>query len=108
LFEEYQSRQSIANRQKFDAPFWAIFIVNTYNETIFAGLYSVCYVGLIEHDLPKIQMNGIDKAGSCDIYRLELMEYLNEFIGKLIIEWGPAPIAWIQHAERQNKPVIIY
>lgn len=105
-FEEYQSRQRISNRQKFNAPFWAVFIVNTNKETIFAGLYSASYAGLIEHDLPKLHMNGIDKAGSCDTYNLELLEYLNVFIGKLIIEWGPASIAWIQHAERQNKLVI--
>jgi len=106
LFEYYQSTQSIPNRKKFTALYWAVFIVNLSNDTMFARLYGVKYRGLLKEDTPKPHMEGIDKAGSYDIYDLTLLETLNEFIGKLYIDWGPAALAWVQYAERNNKPVI--
>lgn len=48
---------------------------------------------------------GIEKAESCDVYDLVLQEALNDFIGKLFIDWGPGTLAWIQYAERNNKRV---
>jgi hypothetical protein len=105
-FEAYQSLKSIQNRPKFNAAFWAVFVVNFFDETVFAGLYSVEYVGLLKKNTPMIHMDGVDKAGTCDVYKLELEETLGNHIGKLIINWGPSPKAWIQHAERQNKQII--
>src|SRR5438445_11202545 len=60
-FELYQSTQSIANRQKLNAPCWAVFIVNLNDETMFAGIYAVTYRGLLEQDTPMPHMDGIDK-----------------------------------------------
>ena len=71
-FELYQSTQSIRNRQKFTAPYWAVFIVNLNDETMFAGLYAVRYQGLLEQDTPRPHMEGIDKAGSCDVYDADI------------------------------------
>jgi hypothetical protein len=105
-FENYQSTQSIANRPKLNAPFWAVFVVNLNEETMFAGLYGVKYQGLIKEDKPMPHMDGIDKAGSCDAWNLTLQGNLTEFIGKLFIEWGKGALAWLQHADRNNKPII--
>ncbi len=105
-FDNYQSTQSIRNRPKLSAPYWAVFIVNLSNETMFAGLYSVKYKGLLEEDRPMPHMKGIDKAGNEDVYELTLQKALSEFIGRLFIDWGPGALAWIQHAERHNKPVV--
>lgn len=104
-FESYQSSQSFANRQKLTAPFWAVFVVNFSNETLFAGLYSVKYRGLMGQDTPMPHMDGIDEAGSCDVYDLILQNTLYDLIGKLFIDWGPGALAWVQYAERNNKPV---
>ena len=104
-FELYQSTQSITNRKKLIAPYWAVFVVNMNDETMFVGLYAVSYLGLLKQDMPKPHMDGIDKAGSCDIYELSLQEKLSDLIGKLFIDWGPAALAWIQHADRNNKPI---
>ncbi|MEP7339156.1 MAG: GIY-YIG nuclease family protein [Acidobacteriota bacterium] len=104
-FELYQSIQSASNRKKLAAPYWAVFIVNLSDETMFAGLYSVRYRGLLEHDMPKPHMDGIDEAGSCDVYDLALQETLSELIGRLFIDWGPGALAWIQYADRHDKPV---
>ena len=105
LFDSYQSKQSIANRKKLTAPYWAVFVVNLSNETMFAGLYAVKYRGLLEQDTPMPHMNGIDKAGSCDVYDLVLQDTLRDLIGKMFIDWGPGTLAWSQYAERNNKPI---
>jgi hypothetical protein len=104
-FDSYQSKQSIANRQKLTAPYWAVFVVNLNDETMFAGLYAVTYRGLLEQDTPMPHMDGIDKVGSCDVYDLVLQDTLSDLIGKLFIDWGPGALAWVQYAERNNKPI---
>lgn len=104
-FELYQSLQSIPNRKKLTAPYWAVFIVNLNDETMFAGVYAVRYRGLLEHDTPRPHMDGLDEAGSGDVYDLTLQDMLSDLIGKLFIAWGPGALAWVQYADRNNKPV---
>jgi len=104
-FENYQSTQSISNRPKLNAPYWAVFVVNLSDETMFAGLYSVNYRGLLEKDTPMPHMDGIDKAGSCDVYDLKLQDKLQDLIGKIFIDWGPGALAWVQYAARNDKPI---
>jgi hypothetical protein len=104
-FELYQSIQRIQSRKKFIVPYWAVFIVNLNDDTMFTGLYAVRYRGLLEQDTPKPHMEGIDKAGSCDVYDLTLKDTLSDLIGRLFINWGNAALAWVQHANRHNKPV---
>lgn len=104
-FERYQSTQSISNRKKLTAPYWAVFIVNLNDETMFAGIYAVRYQGLLEQDTPKPHMDGIDEAGSEDVYDLTLQDTLSDLIGKLFIDWGPGALAWVQYAHRNDKPV---
>jgi hypothetical protein len=105
-FEIYQSIHSIRNRRKLTAPYWAVFVANLNDETMFAGLYSVTYRGLLEQDTPKPHMDGIDKAGSCDVFDQTLQDALSDYIGKLFVDWGPGALAWVQYAERNDKPVI--
>lgn len=102
-FENYQSTQSISNRSKLNVPYWAVFVGNLSNETLFVGLYAVTYCGLLEKDTPMPHMDGIDKAGSCDVYELVLQDTLSDLIGKLFIKWGSGALAWVQHAAKNNK-----
>lgn len=104
-FELYQSTQSIPNRKKFTAPYWAVFIVNLNDDTMFAGLYAVRYGGLLKKDTPRPHMEGIDEAGSCDVYDLTLQNTLSDLIGKLFIDWGPGALAWVQYTDRNDKPI---
>jgi hypothetical protein len=105
-FELYQSSQRIENRKKLSAPYWAVFIVNLNDETMFGGVYQARYRGLWEQDTPMPHIEGgIEKAGSCDAYNLTLDETMADLIGKLFIDWGPGALAWIQYAERNNKQV---
>ena len=105
LFELYQSIQNVSNRKKLSVPYWAVFVVNHNDETMFAGMYSVVYRGLLKHDMPRPHMEGVDKAGTVDIYELRLREELSDLIGKLFIDWGAGALAWIQYADRHNKPL---
>lgn len=105
-FDLYQHTQSISNRRKLTAPWWAVFVVNFNDETMFVGMYSARYGGLLDKDMPKPHMDGVDAAGSCDVYVLELQEPLRDLIGKLFIDWGPGALAWVQYADRHDKPVI--
>jgi hypothetical protein len=105
-FDLYQSTQSIENRRKLSARYWASFVVTPGDETMFVGLYGANYRGLLEQDTPMPHAEGIDKAGSCDVYDLELEGSLSELIGRLIVDWGPGGRAWIQRADRQDKRII--
>lgn len=104
-FEFYQSTQRVENRSKLRATYWASFVVSPSDETMFVGLYSVKYQGVIKQDRPMPHMDGIDKAGSCDVYDLTLENALSDLIGRLIIDWGAGERAWIQRADRQEKQV---
>lgn len=106
-FNDYQSSQRISNRKKFSAPYWAVFVADAFNDTMFVGLFAASYRGLLEQDRPKPHVVGeIDLAGSCDIYNLEPDDRLRDLIGRLIIDWGPGERAWVQYANRQNKKVL--
>jgi hypothetical protein len=104
-FELYQSIQSIPNRKKLRGRYWAVFIVNLSNETMFAGLYGVEFKGLLKQDTPRPHMDGVDKRGSCIIFDLTLLDTLSEFIGRLFVDWGDGALAWVQYASRQIKPI---
>jgi hypothetical protein len=104
-FELYQSIQSIENRNKLNTAYWAVFIVDFEDNNMFAGLYSVKYTGLLKYDTPKPHSEGIDQAGTCDFYILELTNPLSDLIGRLFIDWGKGALAWIQYAHKNDKGV---
>lgn len=104
-FDMYQSTQSIQNRGKLNVEHWVSFVGTPSGETLFVGLYSVRYHGLLEKDTPMPHMDDIDLAGSCDVYDLTLVESFNDLIGLLFIDWGPGFRSWIQRADRQNKRI---
>jgi len=105
-FDLYQSVQRIENRTKLKAKYWASFLGTPNGQTVFIGMYHVNYKGLLKNDTPKPQNDGIDLAGSCDEYELTLQDNLKEYIGKLIIDWGPGAKAWIQRADKLDKDVV--
>jgi hypothetical protein len=105
-FELYQSSQSIQNRAKLNASYWASFVGTLSDETMFVGIYTVKNRRLLERDTPMPHMDGMDEAGSCDMYDLLLDQALSDMVGRLIIGWGPGDRAWIQRADQQNKPIM--
>jgi len=104
-FDLYQATQSIENRNRLRAPYWASFVGTPSDETLFVGIYSVKNRRLLEQDTPKPHMDGVDKAGSCDVYDLTLERPLSDLVGKLLIDWGPGDRVWIQRGDRQDKRI---
>ncbi len=105
-FEQYQKCQSLDNHEVLNAPYWAVFVGTHSGETRFVGLYSVKCLGPSKKAQKVPTREGDeDPAGSVDEYRLTLLPKLSEFIGKLVIDWGKGR-TFVQHADRQNKPVI--
>lgn len=108
MFELYQSIQSKRSRTRhiLNVSYWVDFAVNLNKETIFAGLYSAEYRGLLAQDTRAPHMDFVWKAGDWDVYDLTLQNALADLIGNLFIDWGPGFRAWVQYPDRQNKPVI--
>jgi hypothetical protein len=106
-FERYQSVQSIPNRSKFSrAPIWASFVGTPDGATMFVGLYSAKYRGVLAEDWPWPHADGFNPAGSSDVYEIRYDDRTVEFEGKLFIEWGEGARSWVQRADRQNKAVV--
>ncbi len=105
-FDRYQSRQSVAKRQQLSRRHWVSFVGTPNNETLFVGVYEVKYRGLLERDEPMVYRDDIDKAGSCDVYDVTFEKALGDLIGKVLVDWGLGARAWVQHADRRNKPIM--
>ena len=106
LFHVYQETQNIENQNKLNSQYWASFVGTSSDETLFVGIYKIIGKKLLEEDKPKPHIDGIDKAGSCNIYNLSLEQKLSDFIGKLTVDWGTGERAWIQYSDRQNKKIL--
>lgn len=102
-FDLYQSTQNPRNREKLKGKFWASFVGTPSDETLFVGLYTVKYQGLLKKDTPMPHMDGVDRAGTCDCYSLALDASLSDLVGRIVIDWGPGDRAWVQRADRQDK-----
>ena len=48
----------------------------------------------------------VQMVGSCDHYSLQPVDPLSEYMGRLIIDWGPGLRSWIQRADNQDKPIV--
>lgn len=107
-FRTYQSVQSVKARSKFAKPYWAAFVVNSFGDCIFAGIWRASYSHQITEAQPKPQSPGeVDPPNSLDKYNTELCDGLRGLIGRLVIDWGKGKErAWAQHAVNQNKGVI--
>lgn len=105
-FEAYQETQSIGDAPKLRAPYWAAFVGVPERETLFVGLYAAENLGLLPHDRPHPITGVTEPAGSCHIYKLGLTPHLDEFAGRLWIEWGSGYRAWIQRADSVSKPIV--
>ena len=104
-FELYQSHQPVSRRSYFGSPYWASFVGTPDKETMFVGVFIVESRAVLEIDTPMIGRQGVDKAGTCDVYSLVLAEPLKDLIGMLFVDWNLAARAWVQRADQQNKRV---
>lgn len=105
-FELYQSTQSVRNRTKLNSAYWASFVGTPDDGTLFVGLYAVKLIGPTKKDTPKPHADGIDKAGSCNTYKIAALESFAHLDGRLSVEWGEGKRSWIQRAHKREKPII--
>ena len=105
-FEAYQETQAIGDAGQLRAPYWASFVGVPGKETLFVGLYAASLVGRLAADRPHPVTSGVEEAGTCDFYDLRLLLALEEYAGRLWIDWGKGYRAWIQRGDRVPKPVI--
>lgn len=101
-FEDYQRIQS---RKRFDTGDWiASFVVTQANETLFVGLFATEGLGQTPVDL--VDPLTLQPAASQYFYQISLTSTLREYIGKLIVDWGPGFRSWVQRAHLQNKTIL--
>lgn len=105
-FEAYQSTQAIGDAAKLQAPYWASFVGVPGRETLFVGMYSSLLVGLLPQDETHPVTGGVMEAGSCHLYRTDPVPALQEFAGRLWIEWGDGYRTWIQRGDSKPKPIL--
>jgi hypothetical protein len=106
-FEAYQSTQSFGNRSRLSpSTYWVSFVVTPMQETLLAGIYHSQYRGPNDVDIAWTHADGIDLAGTCDVYELRLDEQATDLEGRVVIDWGAGTRTWIQRADSQNKVVI--
>ncbi len=94
-----------SRRKMLAASCWASFVADPFDKTLFVGLYQVKSRRLLDIEVPEPHIDELTKPGTADIYDLELLEEMKEFIGKLYIEWGPGKRSWVQYADRKQKVV---
>ncbi|GAB5430169.1 MAG: hypothetical protein Devi2KO_36280 [Devosia indica] len=105
-FETYQSMQAFGDESKLRAPVWASFVGVPGKGTIFVGLYSSSLIGPQAEDREHPITGAIEPAGSYNLYLTELLPALQEYAGRLWIEWGDGYRSWIQRGDRQPKPIV--
>lgn len=104
-FELYQSHQS-KKRPVFTAPYWASFVKTPDKKTLFVGLYKAAYLKVLDANTP-MPDETIIHAGDSHVYTLELDEKLRDLQERLLIDWGTGGRAWVQHASKVEKTVVI-
>jgi hypothetical protein len=103
-FEDYQSIQTQKNRSRFRRPIWAAFASARGGKTLFLGLYGAEFDGPVRSgETELLTGNPLDPA-ILDRYRCAPLPELAEYGGRLFIDWGAAPRAWVQHGEA-SKPI---
>jgi hypothetical protein len=87
------------------ARYWASFVGTPGDETLFVGIYEIKSRRLLDVDTPMPHKDGVDKAGTCDVYELTLDRSLRDLVGRLLIDWGPGKRSWIQRADLKEKQI---
>lgn len=101
----FDTYQRIQGKDHFKAADWlASFVATPLNETLFVGIYEVRGVGKAPSGMVD-PIGGHDVAG-LNLYNLQPSDKLQEYKGRILIDWGSGYRAWVQRAHRQEKPVI--
>lgn len=107
-FNEYQSLQLNAQRAQFNHPYWACFLGMRDGRTLFAGIYAVGDPVRLDEPVICASTGELLEAGMYDRYPVLVSDDLQNYAGRLYIDWGGGASgkrAWKQRAELQNKRI---
>lgn len=104
-FEDYQALQWVNAKASFARPYWASFIGTWDGRTVFAGLYEIGAHAIVEAAGIVPISNVPYEGGALACYETCLSPLLNEYSGRLYIDWGGGKLAWNQRAEGQDKVI---
>ena len=106
-FLTYQSRQNVRTKSTLGKSFyWAVFVVTPTKETLFVGLYHVHGFAAGEPGVACVHIKGEIEGADYIVFDVTESDHLQEYKGKLVIEWGPGYLAWVQQAGKQNKQIV--
>ena len=80
------------------------FVATPLNETLFVGVFAVRGVGFVQTGT--IDPSSKRDVTGCHLYDLKLTDLLQEYAGRIVVEWGAGYRSWVQRPDRRNKPVI--
>jgi hypothetical protein len=105
-FEQYQCGQINPKviEQIRSAEAIASFVVDPGSNTLFVGLWRVA--GVKDGSSPDPYMPPQPPGPGGVVFDLQRMEKLDEYRGRLVIDWGGGERAWVQYADRQDKKII--
>lgn len=106
-FDQYQSGQSNPNviEQICSADAVASFVVGPAGETVFVGMW--CVLGSRKVHLPDPYLSPRKPPlPGCVTIELGRMTELEEYCGRLVIDWGGGERAWVQYAHRREKEIV--
>lgn len=104
-FEAYQSVQKISARTYFGRPFWASFTLTRDGRTLFIGLYEAHLEGPLSPGQADALTGEVFNHETAERYSCTLRPELSEFIGRLVIDWGPGTRSWGQKGTT-DKPIV--
>lgn len=96
-FNNYQSLQT--DRHAINRRYIASFVVNSLKETVFTGIFeNHGSLGRAPQGT-LCPVSGKDASIDHDLYDLRLTPYLENYVGRLTINWGKGHLAWMQNAD---------
>jgi hypothetical protein len=102
-FEIYQSIQRQGRFQVGNL--LASFVANPLKETLFAGLFTVQKISQVAQGLGDSIFPGEDLSNDY-FYDVLVGPRLDEYKGRLVINWGMGFRSWVQRAGTQDKPIL--
>jgi hypothetical protein len=101
----FEGYQQVQGKEKFKiGDTLASFIVTRQKKTVFVGLYSVVGVATAPTGT-KDPLLGTDVSGKL-LYDIARDDRLDEYVDRLVIDWGLGALAWVQRAAKRPKPVL--
>lgn len=108
VFDDYQSVQPSARRGHFRKPVWASFAAVPGGKTLFLGLYRAMLSGPVAPDSMDPFDGHMLDPDLFDRYACTLMGELADYGGRLFIDWGASPRAWVQRGDSDKRITELY